>query len=781
MNKVLIFLLMIILLFSSIPFFSGQVSAAHSSIIYQAPITITNTQTTATPNPFQQMIRLNESTYKGHIHYNGSSANFEFSYAINKVIPAWIESNNSGTLTIWLKIYSIPASSSITIYIDFASLTTNLLSSSGTTGIGEAPQLSPTYGEYDDGASVFPVYYNFAGTTLDSRISTISGVTLTQNNGLSIALSTLDVFYILTSSFATSPFVMEAYETYYGVSASVNVNEEWGFAIDSNTSTSRNMGYNVGGTNYMARILNSAGISPQIFYEGATISQGTLNYTSQYTSIDSFTQTPSGLITTFNGTTISAATTALTSGYIGFFIFSQVANSNIVTVHWLRTRTYPPNGVMPSVKFSSVVPTYTVTFTESGLPSGYWYVNITGQPSSGPIPSSQASYSVSLPNGSYSYTVSTGNKEYKPSSYTGSFTVNGTNLNVAIKFTQAYTITFTESGLPSGTMWYVNLSNGQSYSGTGTTITFSEPNGTYSYTIATVNKIYAPSPYSGSFTVNGSNVNIGITFTLVTYTVTFIENGLPSGTTWYVNLSNGQSYSGTGTTITFNEPNGTYSNTIATVNKNYATNQPSGIFTVNGGNVNIAITFSPVTYTVTFIQNGLPSGTSWSITFNGITLSSTNPTITFNEPNGSYSYIISGISGYRANTYSGIINVNGNSVSVSVNWTEIIYSITITEDEIPNGTSWSATLTGTTFNGKYINVTLSSTINTITFNEPNGSYSYFIHMPFGYAGRTKGNITVSGKSVYINVLATSVIVTIAVWVIIIGVIGAAIAVIVRRR
>ncbi|MFP3257363.1 MAG: hypothetical protein RXO36_06150, partial [Candidatus Nanopusillus acidilobi] len=81
-----------------------------------------------------------------------------------------------------------------------------------------------------------------------------------------------------------------------------------------------------------------------------------------------------------------------------------------------------------------------------------------------------------------------------------------------IKTVNLYNITFTENGLPSGTTWYVNLSNGQSNSGTGTTITFSDPNGIYSYTIATVNKSYAPSPLSGSFTVNNTNVNINITF-----------------------------------------------------------------------------------------------------------------------------------------------------------------------------------------------------------------------------------------------------------------------------
>jgi hypothetical protein len=136
---------------------------------------------------------------------------------------------------------------------------------------------------------------------------------------------------------------------------------------------------------------------------------------------------------------------------------------------------------------------------------------------------------------------------------------------------------------------------------------------------------------------------------------------------------------------------------------------------------------------------------------NGITKSSSNDTNIFNEPNGSYSYIISGISGYRANTYSGTINVNGNPVNVSINWTEIIYSITITENGIPNGTSWSATLIGTTFNGQYINNTLSSTTNTIKFNEPNGTYTYTIHLPSGYqSNNSKGSVNVSGNSAIVT-------------------------------
>ncbi|MFP3317946.1 MAG: hypothetical protein RXP98_01995 [Thermoplasmata archaeon] len=183
-----------------------------------------------------------------------------------------------------------------------------------------------------------------------------------------------------------------------------------------------------------------------------------------------------------------------------------------------------------------------------------------------------------------------------------------------------------------------------------------------------MNKSYAPSPSSGTFTVSGANVNVAIKFTLVTYTITFTESGLPSGTTWYVNLSNGQSYSGTGTTITFNEPNGTYSYTIATVNKSYAPSPSSGTFTINGVNVNVSITFNQVTYTITFTESGLPSGTTWSVTLGGITKTSNTTTIIFNMPNGTYNYSLSYPSGFVIKNGADkiIVYIEGKNVTLLV-------------------------------------------------------------------------------------------------------------------
>jgi len=86
-----------------------------------------------------------------------------------------------------------------------------------------------------------------------------------------------------------------------------------------------------------------------------------------------------------------------------------------------------------------------------------------------------------------------------------------------------------------------------------------------------------------------------------------------------------------------------------------------------------------------------------------------------------------------------------------------------------------------TFNGQPVNVMSSSTTNTITFNEPNGSYYYTVHLPSGFSGNTKGNITISGQSITLELKAeqsfSSIdMAIIAVLLIIIAVVGAIFAV-----
>ena len=90
-----------------------------------------------------------------------------------------------------LKNKILPNSNTI-IYIHVEP-STNLLNGSGINGIGEAPELSPIYAEYDDGFAVFNYYNNFQGTNTGDCLSASvgsksfvkidNGVTISQQNG----------------------------------------------------------------------------------------------------------------------------------------------------------------------------------------------------------------------------------------------------------------------------------------------------------------------------------------------------------------------------------------------------------------------------------------------------------------------------------------------------------------------------------------------------------------------------------------------------------------------
>jgi hypothetical protein len=440
------------------------------------------------------------------------------------------------------------------------------------------------------------------------------------------------------------------------------------------------------------------------------------------------------------------------------------------------------NGTAVSESVVFVPFTYPVTFSESGLPSGTeWYVNVTNATGVGlSFRSSTSTILFQEPNGTYSYSIATGNKKFAPSPYPGSFTVAGAHISEAVGFSSVtYTVTFSESGIPSGTAWYVNLTNGQTFSSSLATISFQEPNGTYSYSIATGNKEY--SSHGGSFTVDGASVSETVAFSLFTYSVTFTESGLPTGTPWYLNLSNGQSFSSATSTIKFNEPNGTYLYTVATGDKEYSPSPSHGSFTT-GTSVSVAIAFKEVTYAATFTESGLSSETPWSVTLSGTTESSTAE-ITFNEPNGTYAYTVTSISGFKASTYSGSIMVSGSPLNISIAWSLVTYTVTITETGISAGTSWSATLTGTSFNGQQINVTANSTTNAITFNEPNGTYNYATHLPSGYhSTNTTGAISIAGSSASASLAAHTVTnyLLIGVIIVVIIIVAAVVAVLIMR-
>jgi len=335
-NKIIVIGIIFVLLFTVN--FNLNNSHASLNMLYQAPIILVNNQNVSTPNPFQQMIKLNESNYKGYMIYNGSFANFEFVYGNGTVIPAWIESNNSGVLIIWLKIHSIPASSSITIYIDFASLTTNLLSNSGTTGIGEAPQLSSTYGQYDNGAGVFNFYDNFAGTSLNTNKWTSLASVYTINNGLQITAtpSTTDDNFLESVPTYNTPLIIEIYRY---------------------TTTSNWFGFSFPNTYTTGGVLFYDQLDWSMYQGSSQISGGSESLNTWY--IQTGILAPNGqALENINYNNILSSSTGYYSGTSGNIYVGDGGGRG--TIQWLRTRAYPPNGVMPSVSFETLSPIFKI-------------------------------------------------------------------------------------------------------------------------------------------------------------------------------------------------------------------------------------------------------------------------------------------------------------------------------------------------------------------------------------------------------------------------------------
>lgn len=159
-----------------------------------------------------------------------------------------------------------------------------------------------------------------------------------------------------------------------------------------------------------------------------------------------------------------------------------------------------------------------------------------------------------------------------------------------------HTATFSESGLPSHTSWSVTLapSSGLSTirSSTTGTIKFSEPNGSYTYTITRIPGYQITTgSYTGSVTVSGANPpTVSVHWTIVKYTVKFTENGLVAGTSWQVTID-GKVKSSTGSSISLILPNGTHSFTT-TATGYTETSSPSSPLTVNGAKVNVKVTFT---------------------------------------------------------------------------------------------------------------------------------------------------------------------------------------------
>jgi hypothetical protein len=312
------------------------------------PVTITNNQGAATPNPFQVRITWNPSTYSGYEASNLGNVRFCSDIACTTMLNGWLESctpscsTSATSASAWVKLTSAISASggTLTIYMVFLSSATAFDGSHW----GEAPSLSGTYGQYDNGANVFAFYDNFAGTSLSgkwTKIASASGVTFTVNNGLTVATSTTGAYGFVISAYQAYPEVAETYtlsgNSILGVSTSQAVNNF--IAPYSGYSMDWYLNYD------------------DIEAEGATSTQMAAPTEATFpTGIWQVTWSATGTEYFLDGKGV---------GYTGANAGNTIANYGIYVgqsngviggsvFSWARTRAFPPSNVMPSVSLGTL-------------------------------------------------------------------------------------------------------------------------------------------------------------------------------------------------------------------------------------------------------------------------------------------------------------------------------------------------------------------------------------------------------------------------------------------
>ena len=178
---------------------------------------------------------------------------------------------------------------------------------------------------------------------MPSGFTFTSGIELTVNNGLTINSTAFGQYgYYSATSYSTNIIVEENLE--FTKLASLNAGDG-GVGI---TSTSI--------STWGSFAINNPDVGNGVLYNGWLV-YGDSGYVSSTIPLNTpvileFAGSTSGMEFYTNSTEFYENPTAIKTPY--YLVVAQAGSGAVYTIHWLRVRAYPPNGVMPSVSFGSV-------------------------------------------------------------------------------------------------------------------------------------------------------------------------------------------------------------------------------------------------------------------------------------------------------------------------------------------------------------------------------------------------------------------------------------------
>ncbi len=323
----------------------------------------------------------------------------------------------------------------------------------------------------------------------------------------------------------------------------------------------------------------------------------------------------------------------------------------------------------------------------------------------------------------------------------GAYSLSSVTIRTSIQ--SHYTVWFNESGLPTGTGWTVFVNNSLS-STTATSLPLSLLNGSYPYIVGVGNTSFHPVSANGHVPVSGGNVAVGVPFVLTNYTLTFRQSSLPNGLSWSVDLG-GTTNSTSGGMVSYERTNGTYSFGV-TAPSGFGASPSSGQIPVSGANVTIDVTFEQLSFQVAFEEQGLPSGSNWSVTFNSHLQTSTGRWDNFTAPAGSYSYSATSPADYSVSPRTGPIDVNMANQTVLLTFAPVLYAVTFVEAGLPSGSTWSLHVGAIYVNG---------TGRSAQVDLFNGTYNYSTSVSPGYSSPNgTGSIRVVGAPLNLSMTFT---------------------------